>query len=135
MVVPRTCQEPLLVLLKSTLLWNSRKPSQVWLMGQFNLTVWGKVYALMGKPGTGTQVGHRVIVNEMGVVFYWDRELRNISIEQKCSSAVPVSLCWSYCDGAAHFKLHLSPLSLPVPGAARLVSENQQKTVPGNLIR
>lgn len=35
------------------------------LMGQFNLKVWNKVYALMGKPGTGIEVVHIVGINEI----------------------------------------------------------------------
>lgn len=32
----------------------------------------------------------------VGVRFYWERELRDISTENKCSSVVSFSLCWIY---------------------------------------
>lgn len=35
------------------------------LMRQFNLSVWSKVYALMGKPGTGIEVVGRIDKNEI----------------------------------------------------------------------
>lgn len=35
------------------------------LMGQFNLSVWNKVYTLVGKPGTGRGVVHGVGINEI----------------------------------------------------------------------